>query len=461
LKGDARTSGERRRQEGGNVFSDEIRVGVAVYFLVRKKGAKGCRIYYNAIADYATSKEKQAYLRENKITSLKFQHIRPDADHNWLNITDNDWDDLLPLIDRAGKEGKATFDLFSRGNASQRDEWVYDSSQTELISKMRYFIDVYQATLKDQDHPERLKIKWDRELTKYLKQGIQKRLEASKIVESLYRPYVSNFLYFDKHFNGMTYQLPSIFPSANRTNLCICVTDIGSAKPFMALASDKLPDLHLVGAGASTQCLPFYHYAEDGTQLENITDWALGQFQKRYKDKQISKENIFHYVYAVLHLPAYRAKYEQNLKREFPRIPFYKDFKQWAAWGTALMDLHLNYESAEPFALTRQDLTSIKDPSAIKPRLIARKETGLIEVDTVTTLRGVPAEAWQYQLGTYSALGWVLERHKEKTPKDPTIREKFNTYRFAEHKEQVIELLQRVCTVSVQTMQIIGEMPEA
>jgi predicted helicase len=215
----------------------------------------------------------------------------------------------------------------------------------------------------------------------------------------------------------------------------------------------------LVGAGASTQCLPFYRYAEDGTQLENITDWALGQFQKRYRDKQVSKENIFHYVYAVLHHPAYRATYEQNLKREFPRIPFYKDFKQWVAWGKALMDLHLNYESAEPFALSREDKV-IKDPMAIKPRLMARKESGVIEVDTATTLRGVPTEAWQYQLGTYSALDWVLERHKEKTPKDPTIREKFNTYRFADHKEEVIELLRRVCSVSVATMGIIREMPK-
>jgi predicted helicase len=460
LKGDARTSGERRRQEGGNVFSDEIRVGVAVYFMVRKKGAKGCRIYYNAIADYATSRDKQAYLRENGITSLEFQHIRPDADHNWLNITDNDWKELLPLIDRTGKRGNATFDLFSLGNKSQRDEWVYDTSPTLLKSKILYLVQVYQASLKDKDYPDRLSIKWDRELTKYLRQGIQKRFDEGKVVKSLYRPFVSNYLYFDKHFNGMTYQLPSIFPPPNRDNLAICVTDIGGAKLFMALATDKLPDLHLVGAGASTQCLPFYRFAEDGTRVDNITDWALGQFQKRYKDRKISKENIFHYVYAVLHHSAYRTKYEQNLKREFPRIPFYKDFKQWAAWGKALMELHLNYESAKPFALAREDLKAGKD-AIIKPRLIARKTTGVIEVDTVTTLRGVPAEAWQYQLGTYSALEWVLERHKEKTPKDPTIREKFNTYRFAEHKEQVIELLHRVCTVSMQTMHIIGEMPES
>jgi predicted helicase len=170
-------------------------------------------------------------------------------------------------------------------------------------------------------------------------------------------------------------------------------------------------------------------------------------------------------VYAVLHHPVYRSKYEINLKREFPRIPFYKDFHQWAARGKKLMDLHLNYESVQPYPLERGEREGkIATGSSVKIqptcRLIARKEQGIIEVDTATTLRGVPAEAWKYRLGTYSALEWILERYKEKKPKDPTIAEKFNTYRFADYKEQVIDLLMRVTTVSVETMKIVKEMPK-
>jgi predicted helicase len=274
----------------------------------------------------------------------------------------------------------------------------------------------------------------------------------------------------------------------------------------MSLASNQIPDLHLVGAGAGTQCLPLYRYiprpdrsprapgegessarnetkvgqsiAEDLSGLErveNITDWALGQFQKHYgkggrpSAPTITKEDIFHYVYAVLHHPAYRAKYEINLKREFPRIPFYEDFHQWAERGKRLMDLHLNYESVQPFKLERRGTAPMPDgagmtktgrgDSAPACRLIARKEQGIIEIDTQTALRGVPAEAWEYRLGTYSALEWILERYKEKKPKDPTIAEKFNTYRFADYKEKVIDLLERVCTVSVETMKILKEMP--
>ena len=208
-----------------------------------------------------------------------------------------------------------------------------------------------------------------------------------------------------------------------------------------------------------TQCVPLYRYIDGDERIDNITDWALGQFQKHYKDKKITKDNIFHYVYAVLHHPAYRAKYEQNLKRDYPHIPFYPNFSQWVSWGKALMELHLNYEQAKPFALQREDINPETTRKVIAPRLMARKETGVIEIDTLTTLRGVPAEAWEYRLGTYSAIEWVLERYKEKKPKDPTIREKFDTYRFVNYKDQVIDLILRVCTVSVETMKIINEMP--
>lgn len=162
-------------------------------------------------------------------------------------------------------------------------------------------------------------------------------------------------------------------------------------------------------------------------------------------------------MYAVLHHPAYRAKYEINLKREFPRIPFYEDFWKWAEWGKRLMDLHLNYEAVGPFPLERID-ADIRQSIPVT-RLIARKERGEIEIDTQTTLRGIPAEAWEYRLGTYSALEWILERYKERRPKDPTIAEKFNTYKFMDYKERVIDLLCRVCTVSVETMKIVKEMP--
>jgi len=186
----------------------------------------------------------------------------------------------------------------------------------------------------------------------------------------------------------------------------------------------------------------------------------LKQFQSHYRDKAITRLDIFHYVYAVLHDPAYREKYRINLKREFPRIPFYDDFRKWADWGKRLMELHLGYEQTVPYPLERIDKKTDpgKPPTTIKPILKADKVAKTIQLDSVTTLQGVPPAAWEYRLGNRSAIEWVLEYHKERKPKDPTVREKFDAYRFADHKDKVIDLLQRVCTVSVETMNVIREM---
>jgi len=457
MKGNAHASGEERRRQAGNVFHNQIRVGIAIYFLVRKAGEKGCRIFYNEVLDFTTAQEKLAYLRESKLADLKFEHITPDKKYNWINKTDNDFDTFIPLATKEAKARLGTgaiFELFSAGVKSQRDEWIYDFSKSTVEAKMRFFIDAYRKTLNSPSFTDKMTIKWDRELNNYLERKIKKEFHEEQITYSLYKPFIKMNSYFDRHFNGQTYQWFNIY-KPDKSNKTISL-NVGSAE-FVTIVSDVIicQGTLLVGGG-TTQCLPLYRYTADGERVDNITDWALEQFQKQYKDKKITKEDIFHYVYAVLHHPAYRAKYEINLKREFPRIPFYDDFGKWAAWGKQLMDLHLNYEDATPYRLKRED----KDVATPKTRLIAHKETGIIEVDTATTLRGVPPEAWDYRLGTYSALGWILERYKERKPKDPTIREKFNTYKFADYKEQVIDLLGRVCTVSVETMKIIGQMPD-
>jgi predicted helicase len=202
----------------------------------------------------------------------------------------------------------------------------------------------------------------------------------------------------------------------------------------------------------------------------NITDWALDQFKKRYQpgrakqNRTITKEAIFHYVYGVLHDPVYREKYALNLKREYPRIPFYADFWQWADWGKELMDLHIGYEQAAPAKLKRTDIPDEKSRKAgVAPKamLKADKDTGRIVLDSETMLSGVPPEVWDYKLGNRSALEWILDQYKEKKPKDPTIREKFDTYRFADYKETVADLLMRVTTVSVRTISIVDAMKHA
>jgi len=255
----------------------------------------------------------------------------------------------------------------------------------------------------------------------------------------------------------MQYKLRDMFgtyPNANFENLVICFTAPDSQKPFMVTSINSVPDYHFVGAAAAVSCLSMYQYAKDGSRQENITDWSLTRFREHYQNTGIEKIDIFQYVYAVLHHPNYREKFALNLKQEFPRIPFYSDFFKWRNWGARLLDLHVNFEKISPYPLTRIDAPAKNN----KVRLKADKENHLIEIDSETQLKDIPEIAWNYQLGNRSALEWILDQYKEKTPKDPTIKEKFNTYRFADYKEQVIDLLGKVCRVSVETVEIVGEM---
>jgi len=464
LKGDAHTSGERRRREGGNIFSNRIKVGVAVYFLIRHEDAEGCRIFYNAVPDCARAEEKIAYLRENRFTELRFDPIHPDKRYNWINLAENEWEDSIPAATKETKfaspstEVNSVFRDFYIGVVTARDEWATDLSRESLSRKMRFFIGEYDSHRPDTTAFDTV-IKWSRNLRRNLARGLREPFDTDRIRRTLYRPYYRAYIYDSEVFLNDR-AIAKVMTAGD--NLAILFSGPNSPKSFTCLVTNVVPDFNSLSPAADgCRVLPLYDYTAAGERVDNITDWALAQFQAHYPSSQlpITKPDIFHYVYAVLHHPAYRQKYELNLKREFPRIPFYDDFWQWAEWGRRLMDLHLDYEQAEPYALAREDLDPRATRRAVVPRLIARKETGVIEVDTLTTLRSVPPAAWEYRLGTYSALEWVLERHKERTPKDPTIREKFNTYRFADYKERVIDLLRRVCTVSVETMKIVRQMP--
>jgi predicted helicase len=507
-----------------NVFG--IQTGVAIAFFVKteKKGKTPAQIFYTRRPEMELATEKLDYLRSTKISEIKFENIRPDKQNNWLNLAENNWDDLIPISTKEGKaekgikEPKTIFKNFSLGVATNRDEWVYDESPENLEKKIKYFFGLFENEKNRWAQSDKKKaindfvdrsIKWTSELEAHLKRGTKLDFSKNKITSAMYRPFVKRPFYYDMVIIHRPYQQPNFFQIGEKpNNIAICVNMNG--KEFNTLSVNSVPDLHFNG---DSQTFPLYRYiprpdrsssapesgestARKGTKIgqddsgdlsglntsglervENITDWALAQFKRKYEDgrmkdekkskkdssfithpSSLTKEDIFHYVYAVLHHPAYRAKYEINLKREFPRIPFYEDFHQWAGWGKRLMELHLNYETVNPYPLQTSEVSKT---SEVLPttRLIARKEKGEIEIDSQTTLKGVPAEAWDYRLGTYSALEWVLERYKEKKPKDPTIAEKFNTYRFADYKEQVIELLGRVCTVSVETMRIVREMP--
>ena len=479
LKGNARTIGERRRQEGGNIFSDKIRVGVSIYFLVRRKGADGFKVYYNDVRPYLKAPDKVDYIRDKTLANFAFSEITPDANGQWLNQSDGAFQQLIPLANRETKLAKtvadeqAVFGLYSQGVITARDEWVYDFDIDHLGRKVRAFINEYEESRAQHggttfdDAELGTVIKWTRALKRQLRLDIPNTFDRTGIRHTIYRPFVGKKLYFDSRLNEMQYQLPSIFPNDdNRENVIICFSGVASTKPFQVLATDTLPNFDTL---EKTQCLPLYRYTPDGERVSNITQWGLRRFRERYGDDAITAEDIFAYTYAMLHDPAYRQRYEIDLRREFPRVYFQPDFHWWAGKGRELLDLHLGFETAEPWPLERVESNAAHvDSPAARPstgsgrarRVILRadKDRNRIILDDQTTLAGIPNEAWWYELGSRSALEWVLDQYKERKPRDPTIRERFNTYRFADHKERVIDLLARLCAVSVQTVDIVGDL---
>ena len=469
LKGNARTSGERRRQEGGNIFDDKIRVGVAVYFLVRQKGIPGFKVFYNVVNDYARSHEKVEYIRDKALPSYGFSEITPDADGQWLNQSNTNFASLMPLADRQTKLSKAVgdeqavFKLSALGVNTARDEWVYDFTVHGLRDKALFFADKYNDLLKSNEGSNDTVIKWSEATRNHFRRGRRIVYNEQWLSQSLYRPFVPRYHFAEVVMNDrLTSNHHEMFGADLRQQnqvLNFCV----NGRHFYALAANRLTDWHFTG---DTQCLPLYRYTPDGQRVSNITDWAIRRINDHYRAQWgddyprlsggdgITAEDIFAYTYAVLHDPEYREKYAVDLLREFPRLPLYRDFGNWKRMGEELLNLHLSFESAAPYPLERVD----KSNPPGKPLLRADKDRGAITLDAATTLTGVPESAWRYRLGSRSALEWVLDQYKERKPRDPTIAAHFNTYRFANHKEQVIDLLQRVCTISVETEMIIQQM---
>ena len=447
-----------------NVFG--IQTGVAIGFFVREKAKLGnCGIHYACREDEELATDKLAFLRDATIEGIGFAPIVPDTKSYWFGQSDSGFENLLPLANRATKLAKsvaderATFSLYSIGVVTDRDEWVYDFSFEVLGAKVRAFIGMYEETRasfggREVENSELgTVIKWTRDLKRQLRLDSSNVFNRSSVIDALYRPFVAKRLYFHQNLNEMQYQMPQIFPHGDEgENQIICVKAVGSNRPFHVLAANRVVDKHLTG---DCQCLPLYRYKPDGECVSNITEWGLRQFREHYSDDSICAEDVFAYTYAMLHDPVYRGRYAVDLRREFPRVYFQDDFTWWAQQGRELLDLHLGFETAEPWPLERIDKDGVTPTRFI---LRANKEQGVITLDGQTALAGVPAEAWEYQLGTRSALEWVLDQYKERKPKDPTIRERFNIYRFADHKERVIDLLSRVCTVSTFTTTIVDEL---
>ncbi|MGH8528842.1 MAG: type ISP restriction/modification enzyme [Nevskiales bacterium] len=457
-----------------NVFG--IKIGVAICFLVRDDRQKKSRQVRYVRVREPTRDQRLALLSKVMLSELAMESISLDDQGRWLGGFGGDFGGSLTLVPAKGskKNPRSIMMASALGVSTNRDSWLIDFETEHLLKKVRVLSQHYEASSDGYDPA----IKWSETLKRHRSAGKTEPLNPAQVKILAYRPFCTRVIYDSELFIDRRGVLRSFEPDKPAKSWFIAIST-GGRSDFSAIATSTPASLDFFVPSAAV-VIEFCGGELDSQPNAGVTDWALDKFRKHYqpgrgkKDRPVTKEAIFHYVYGVLHNPAYREKYALNLKREFPRIPFYDDFWQWADWGKALMDLHIGYESVEQFRLKRTDTPPPSPPpqagegrkkgkrgeGAVTPKamLKADRDAGTIRLDSETVLSGIPSEAWDYKLGNRSALEWVLDQYKEKTPKDPTIREKFNTYRFADYKEKVIELLARVTTVSIETTRIVQAM---
>ncbi|HIV55780.1 MAG TPA: DEAD/DEAH box helicase family protein [Candidatus Anaerobiospirillum stercoravium] len=507
LKGNQRnTTGEQSRKEGGKIFGSGSRAPIAVTVLVKNPQAQEQgKIYFAAVDDYLSREQKLAQLRAtHSILNAALQELKPDAYGDWLNQRRTDFAHFI-ACDGKKSSGVALFSNFSLGLATGRDAWSYSSSKDSLERNFAACIDLYndQVDLYKADpvgferENDESKIKWSRTLENMLRRGNKSSAFAKDaVLVASFRPYFKQFLYNDKHWLEMAYQMPQLFPRAEAGNLVISVSGVG-VQEFSCLMSAQMPNL---GYLSNTQCFPRYLYrkletegdasllaAVDSAQgqvllgyerVDAIAPEAVAHFKAAYPDDaaEIDADAVFYYIYGILHSTEYRATYASNLKKELPRIPRvarYEDFKAFETAGRALAQLHVGYEQVDPYSactlsyapnVTADTMDYRVDQlkyGKIKGKVgAAALDKSVIVYNHQLTISGIPLEVQDYVVNRKSALDWVVERARVTVDKASRIRNDFNDYAQAMGDERyILKLILQVITVSLETNQIVKNLP--
>ncbi|GAA9841606.1 hypothetical protein VN0563_12380 [Helicobacter pylori] len=483
LRGNQRTSGEVSRKEGGKIFDSGSRATIAIIFFVKDKSVNNNTIHYYDIGDYLKREDKLNRLSHfSNLDAIPFETITPNDKGDWINQRNDDFEKLIPLKRDKKRQNPSVFDINSGGVASGRDPWVYNFSPKILTQSVQTCIDAYNADLKrfnahfreafkqraqgvksDKLHKQlndkeiatdKTKIAWVQNLKTQLIKG--KKLDdfsQEKISVSLYRPFNKQYFYYERELSWSFYSMKKIFPDKSAQNVVIN-TGVGNGKDFSALVSDCISSGDLI---LHNQAYPLYYYDDLRNRHYAISGYALNLFRKHYKDNSIAEEEIFYYIYAILHHKGYLEKYKNSLTKEDPRIALSEDFKELSVLGKELAELHLNYESGEMH-------TSVEYQT-----LMNAEEKGYYDVETMTkkgdrihynnhiAITKIPKKAFDYVINGKSAIDWVIERYKKTTDKDSLIENNPNDYAGGKY---VFELLCRVIKLSEKSVDLIEKISE-
>ncbi len=469
------------KKEGGKIFDSGSRATIAIVFFVKDNSVSDNTIHYYDIGDYLKREEKLHKLAQfENLDLVPFEKITPNAKGDWINQRNDDFEKLIPLKrDQKLKIFNTIFDLNSNGVATNRDPWVYNFSPNILTQSVQTCIDTYNADLKRFNEvfreafkqrikgvksaelykhlndkeitTDKTKIAWVQNLKTQLIKG--KKLDdfsQEKISVSLYRPFNKQYFYDDRELAWSFYSMKKIFPDKSAQNVVIN-TGVGNGKDFSALVSDFISDLSLI---SPNQAYPLYYYDDLGNRYNAISGYALNLFRRHYGDNLIAEEEIFYYIYAILHHKGYVEKYKNSLTKEAPRIALSDDFKELSILGKELAELHLNYESGEMHTsvkyttLMNAEVEGYYDVVQMKKD---KKGDSIIYNQNITITK-IPKKAFDYVVNGKSAIDWVIERYQKTTDKDSLIENNPNDYAGGQY---VFELLCRVIKLSEKSVDLI------
>ena len=512
LRGNQRTQGEQSRREGGKVFGQGSRAPVAITLLTLNKAKSGpARIRFHDVGDYLSREEKLS--RVATFASMagiggqnRWTLISPDEHGDWLSQRDKSFEALVPLGDKDNRDTGALFENFSLGVVTNRDAWCVNASREMVLSNVRTLIGTYNAErerfaalnkpfdnaasrgafVDDFVLVDPARISWTRALKQELGRGAEIKHDVSRATVSVYRPFTRQWLYFDRKLNEMVYQMPRLFP-AGQENLVIGVTGGTNRGEFTTIMTDKLPSLHMADINGA-QYFPRWLFeeppAEGGlfggngggpARRDSITDVGLKHFTDAYPNQTITKDDLFYFVYGVLHSPDYRARYTDNLRRQLPRMPILKrveDFRAFVEAGRKLGDLHVNYEAVEPYPVSIGEgdlrLANIGDPVSyfrVEKMKFAGKRPKLDKTTVIynprITITNIPLAAYEYVVNGKPALEWVMERQCVSTDPASGIVNDANAYanETVGDPRYPFDLFCRIITVSLETMKVVKSLP--
>ena len=482
LRGDIRKNMLSRGAagEGENVFGQGSMTGVAISILVKNPNSiKRGKISFFDIGKGLSKNDKLRLIKETGSiagisSSSGWIDVVPNEKNDWIEQRDDSFEAFLPIAVKGKTTEVPLFSMVTYGAVTNRDPWCYNFSRNDLTSNASRMIDFYNSEVerfgRDFDplidksvdsfvDPDPRKISWGVNMKNGVRKGAKRDFDPSKIVVSAYRPFTKQWLYSDKNFVHSLYSTPKLFPSAETNNLAIHTSGVGARAGFSAMMFNRLPNLHHIDSG---QCFPLNTFRGDAEQDEDtdgdlfapakaneqsemqdgITDAGLKHFQDAYPDETITKEDLFYYVYGLLHSEDYRAKYADNLSKELPRVPRVKtaaDFWAFSRAGRELGDLHVNYETVEPYPVTIKQgdlrLADIKNPEAFYRvtkwafgKSGKEKDKTTVIYNANITMQDIPLEAYDYVVNGKPALEWVMERQVVKTDKASGIVNDANRY---------------------------------